>query len=54
MGSRRIRTVGELLANQCRTGLAHAERLVKAHDSLRSECRFDYAQKLINPKRFPQ
>ncbi|MCB1244539.1 MAG: DNA-directed RNA polymerase subunit beta [Verrucomicrobiales bacterium] len=29
LGSRRIRGVGELLANQCRTGLARTERLVK-------------------------
>ena len=29
LGSRRIRTVGELLANQCRVGLSRTERLVK-------------------------
>jgi len=29
LGSRRIRTVGELLSNQCRVGLARTERLVK-------------------------
>src|ERR1700751_1590883 len=29
LGSRRVRTVGELLANQCRVGLARSERLVK-------------------------
>src|SRR5439155_26507217 len=28
LGSRRVRTVGELLANQCRDGLARTERLV--------------------------
>jgi DNA-directed RNA polymerase subunit beta len=28
LGSRRVRTVGELLANQCRVGLARTERLV--------------------------
>jgi len=27
LGSRRIRTVGELLANQCRVGLSRTERL---------------------------
>ena len=27
LGSRRVRTVGELLANQCRVGLARTERL---------------------------
>ena len=33
-----------LLANQCRTGLARTERLVKgAHDSLRSKRRHDFA-----------
>jgi len=51
LGSRRIRTVGELLANQCRVGLARTERLVKERMTL-----FDQAtdtmtpQKLINPK----
>jgi DNA-directed RNA polymerase beta subunit len=29
LGSRRVRTVGELLENQCRVGLARTERLVK-------------------------
>ncbi|MGF1451849.1 MAG: DNA-directed RNA polymerase subunit beta, partial [Opitutales bacterium] len=29
LGSRRVRTVGELLANQCRVGLARTERLVR-------------------------
>ncbi len=38
LGSRRVRTVGELLANQCRVGLARTERLVKeADDPVRSE-----------------
>ena len=51
LGSRRIRTVGELLENQCRVGLARTERLVKERMTL-----FDPAeekltpQKLINPK----
>src|SRR5216117_2253835 len=51
LGSRRVRTVGELLANQCRVGLARTERLVKARMTL-----FDInvdgmtPQKLINPK----
>src|ERR1051325_6270855 len=49
--SRRRRTVGELLANQCRVGLARTERLVKERMTL-----FDQSldgmtpQKLINPK----
>ncbi len=51
LGSRRIRAVGELLANQCRVGLARTERLVKERMTL-----FDVniegmtPQKLINPK----
>jgi DNA-directed RNA polymerase subunit beta len=51
LGSRRIRTVGELLSNQCRVGLARTERLVKERMTL-----FDQGaeqmtpQKLINPK----
>ena len=51
LGSRRIRTVGELLENQCRIGLARTERLVKERMTI-----FDTKiekltpQKLINPK----
>jgi len=51
LGSRRVRTVGELIANQCRVGLARTERLVKERMTL-----FDMntegmtPQKLINPK----
>src|SRR5450432_1571796 len=51
LGSRRVRTVGELLANQCRVGLARTERLVKERMTL-----YDInvegmtPQKLINPK----
>src|ERR1041385_6364934 len=51
LGRRRVRTVGELLANQCRVGLARTERLVKERMTL-----FDQGvesmspQKLINPK----
>src|SRR5216117_3465232 len=51
LGSRRVRTVGELLANQCRVRLARTERLVKERMTL-----FDInvdgmtPQKLINPK----
>jgi len=51
LGSRRVRMVGELLANQCRVGLARTERLVKERMTL-----FDQTteamtpQKLINPK----
>ena len=51
LGSRRVRTVGELLENQCRVGLARTERLVSERMTL-----FDPSvekltpQKLINPK----
>jgi DNA-directed RNA polymerase subunit beta len=51
LGSRRVRTVGELLENQCRVGLARTERLVKERMTI-----FDATvekltpQKLINPK----
>ena len=51
LGSRRVRAVGELLANQCRVGLSRTERLVKERMTL-----FDVNMegmtpaKLINPK----
>jgi DNA-directed RNA polymerase subunit beta len=51
LGSRRVRTVGELLENQCRVGLARTERLVRERMTI-----FDTnvekltPQKLINPK----
>jgi DNA-directed RNA polymerase subunit beta len=51
LGSRRVRAVGELLANQCRVGLSRTERLVKERMTL-----FDInidtmtPAKLINPK----
>ena len=51
LGSRRVRTVGELLENQCRVGLARLERVVKERMTL-----FDPTagvmtpQRLINPK----
>ncbi len=51
LGSRRVRAVGELLANQCRVGLARTERLVKERMTL-----FDVSMdvmtpgKLVNPK----
>lgn len=51
LGSRRIRTVGELLANQCRVGLARTERLVKERMTLFDQSLETMApQKLINPK----
>ena len=51
LGSRRVRTIGELLEGQCRVGLARTERLVKERMTL-----YDAAtdkltpQRLINPK----
>ncbi len=51
LGSRRLRTIGELLANQCRIGLARTERVVKERMTL-----FDVTtntmtpQALVNPK----
>jgi len=51
LGSRRIRTVGELLANQCRIGLARTERLVKERMTLYDQSVDSITpQKLINPK----
>jgi len=51
LGSRRIRTVGELLANQCRVGLARTERLVKERMTLfDAQVEAMTPQKLINPK----
>ena len=51
LGSRRIRTVGELLANQCRVGLARTERLVKERMTLfDQETDTMTPAKLINPK----
>ncbi len=51
LGSRRVRTVGELLANQCRTGLARTERVVKERMTLfDSGLEYITPSKLINPK----
>ncbi len=51
LGSRRIRTVGELLANQCRVGLARTERLVKERMTMFDQTMDTMTpQKLINPK----
>ena len=50
LGARRVRTVGELLQNQCRAGLLRTERLI------RERMTFDEQNvtpsKLINPKAF--
>lgn len=51
LGSRRVRTVGELLMNQCRLGLARTERLVKERMALYDQSVDSISpQKLINPK----
>ena len=51
LGSRRLRTVGELLENQCRVGLARAERLVRERMTLYDPASGKMApQRLINPK----
>lgn len=51
LGSRRVRTVGELLMNQCRLGLARTERLVKERMTLYDQSVDSVTpQKLINPK----
>lgn len=51
LGSRRVRAVGELMANQCRVGLARTERLVKERMTL-FDVNMDLMtpSKLINPK----
>ena len=51
LGSRRVRTIGEMLANQCRVGLARTERLVKERMTLFDATTEEMTpQKLINPK----
>ena len=51
LGSRRVRTVGELLANQCRIGLGRTERLVRERMTLHDQSADSITpQKLINPK----
>lgn len=46
LGSRRIRTSGELLENQCRVGLARTERLIRERMTL-----FDPASGVLTPAR---
>ena len=51
LGSRRVRTVGELLANQCRLGLSRTERLVRERMTMYDQSVDSITpQKLINPK----
>jgi DNA-directed RNA polymerase subunit beta len=46
LGSRRVRTVGELLENQCRMGVARTERLIRERMTL-----FDPTTGVLNPQR---
>ncbi len=54
LGSRRVRTVGELLQNQCRAGLLRTERLIRERMTLfnGNEDSNLTPSKLINPKAF--
>ncbi len=53
LGSRRVRTVGELLQNQCRIGLLRTERLVREKMTLIDTDTTDASPaKLVNPKAF--
>ena len=51
LGNRRVRTVGELLANVCRSGLARTERVVRERMTLYDQGVESLSPgKLINPK----
>ena len=50
LGARRVRTVGELLQNQCRAGLLRTERLIR--ERMTFEEPNSTPSKLINPKTF--
>jgi len=51
LGNRRVRTVGELLANVCRSGLARTERVVRERMTLYDQGAESLSPgKLINPK----
>jgi len=51
LGSRRVRTVGELLENQCRVGLSRTERLVRERMTLFDPTKGALTpQKLVNSK----
>ena len=51
LGSRRVRTVGELLQNQCRIGLLRTERLIKERMTLLDMGADEITPgKLVNPK----
>jgi DNA-directed RNA polymerase subunit beta len=53
LGNRRVRSVGELLQNQCRVGLARMERLIKERMNLHDvTAEVLTPHKLVNPKGF--
>ncbi|MFC2149700.1 DNA-directed RNA polymerase subunit beta [Candidatus Auribacterota bacterium] len=53
LGNRRVRSVGELLQNQCRIGLARMERMIKERMNLYDVNQESLApHKLVNPKGF--
>lgn len=53
LGSRRVRTVGELLQNHCRMGLLRTERLIRERMSqINGEEANQSPSRLINPKAF--
>ncbi|MBN1864002.1 MAG: DNA-directed RNA polymerase subunit beta [Victivallales bacterium] len=53
LGNRRVRTIGELIQNQCRVGLVRTERLIRERMTLMgTEGASMTPTKLINPKAF--
>ncbi len=53
LGNRRVRSVGELLQNQCRVGLSRMERLIKERMNLHDvTAEVLTPHKLVNPKGF--
>ena len=53
LGSRRVRTVGELLQNHCRVGLLRTERLIRERMTLLNADETNITpNKLVNPKAF--
>jgi len=51
LGNRRVRSVGELLVNQCRVGLARMERIIRERLSLYEQTVDSLSpQRLVNPK----
>lgn len=53
LGSRRVRTIGELIQNQCRVGLVRTERLIRERMTLLGADETNITPtKLVNPKAF--